>query len=124
MSILDLAKADIEHITGSADDAGVELTFTAPAPGNESIVINGIHSKHHMAYDNDGKPVNSRNAHVSFAESLMVGYPVRDGSGEVNLKDHRVSVKDSTGVAKTYVIREWFPDETVGLITCILGDYQ
>jgi hypothetical protein len=37
--------------------------------------------------------------------------------------NHLVNVKDSTGNLRNYVIMENFPDETLGMITCILGDY-
>jgi hypothetical protein len=36
---------------------------------------------------------------------------------------HVVNVKDSTGIVKNYVVLQNWPDETIGLITFILGDY-
>lgn len=120
-----MARADVKQITGDTGGAAVEVTFTAPAPGNQVMTIPAIHSKHHFSYDANGKPVNSRNAHVSFSESnVEAGYPIRNAAGEVHLHGHRVLVKDSTGADKQYMIREWFPDETIGLIVCILGDFE
>ena len=144
MGLLDQARADIVQITSDLAGFAVELTFFAPVSAAEpvyddtydetygaadggilSITVNGLHSKHHMAIDSEnGRPVNSRNAHVSFAEALMVGYPLRNSDGEVTLKKHKVRVKDSTGRSVMYSIRTWHPDETVGLITCILGDFK
>ncbi len=122
MGLIDQAKSDIKDITSNPDEFGVSIAFTAPT--GETATINGLHSKHHMGMDTDGNRVNSKNAHISISEELLTAqnYPVRK-TGEVNLKDHKVSVKDSTGISKNYVIREWFQDETVGLITCILGDH-
>jgi hypothetical protein len=51
-------------------------------------------------------------------------YPVRSSSGIVNLAGHKVTVADSTGASVTYVVREWMPDETIGLILMILGDFK
>ena len=122
MGLIDQAKSDIKDITSNSDEFGVSITFTAPT--NETATINGLHSKHHMAIGTDGNMINSKNAHISFSEELLTAknYPVRK-AGEVNLKDHKVSVKDSTGISKNYVIREWFQDETIGLITSILGSF-
>ncbi len=122
MGLIDRAKSDIKDITSNPDEFGVSITFTAPT--GEIATINGLHSKHHMAIDTDGNTINSKNAHISVSEDLLIAqnYPVRK-DGEVKLNDHKVSVKDSTGISKNYVIREGFPDETIGLITCILGSF-
>lgn len=121
MSLLDQAKADIQTITANSSEFGRSITFTAPDDSTATVI--GLHSKHHLAINpDDGTPVNAKNAHISVSEALLTAasYPVRNASGEVNLKGHVVSVKDSTGLSKNYKIREWFPDETIGLITCIL----
>lgn len=127
MSILERARRDMQRIT--SDKSGgfaVEITFTSP--DGSTATINGLHTKHHTAIDTEGRPVNSKNAHISFSETLLneQGYITRppDYNGEVNLKSHRVAVKDSTGTVKNYKIRQWFPDETLGLIVCILDDYS
>jgi len=122
MGLIEQAQSDIKDITSNLDEFGVSMTFTAPT--NETATVNGLHSKHHMSVDTDGNMINSKNAHISVSEALLTAknYPVRK-NGEVDFKDHKVSVKDSTGIIKNYVIREWFPDETIGLITCILGNH-
>ncbi len=115
------AKKDIKIITGSSGEWVDEIKLTSPS----GIVahITGLHTKHHLGVDSDGVQINSKNSHISFSEENIQNYPVRNQNGEVSLKNHRVSVKDSTGILKEYVIQEWFPDETIGLIVCILGDY-
>lgn len=124
MNLIDQAKADIEQITSNMDDFAVEIIFTAP--NEQTATISGLHTKIHLGVDTDGLPVNSKKAHISISEKFLTdaGYPVRNASGEVNLRNHLVSVKDSTGTAKTYRVMEIFPDETIGLITCMVGDYE
>lgn len=122
MGLLEMARQDVKDITSNLNDFSVPATFTSPT--NQTITINVIHSKHHLRFDTDGNPVNSKNAHLSFAESNMVGYVIRNGAGEVSLKGHRVTVKDSTGLDKQYVISQGFPDEMLGLIVCILSDFE
>lgn len=121
MSILDRAKADIKKITGNSNEFARVMTFVAP--DESTITTKGLHSKHHVGIDNEGNLVNSKTAYVSVSEENLTGYPVRNAAGEVYLKFHKVTVKDSTGTEKTYQISEWFPDETIGLIVCILQDY-
>jgi hypothetical protein len=122
MGLQEQAKADIEQITSNSDEWGVEMTLIAP--DSSTVTITGLHSKHHLGVNNEGVRVNAKNAHVSFSEKFLTDadYPVRNTAGEVNLKNHQVSVKDSTGMVWDYVIREWYPDETIGFIVCILGD--
>lgn len=123
MGLLDDIREDIRDITTSEESGGVELTLEAPT--GEIAVIFGYHTKHHLGVDpQTGKQVNTKNAHCSFSESVLteLAYPVRVNN-EVNLKGHKVSAKDSTGNVYSYIVHEWFPDETVGLIVCILGDF-
>lgn len=122
MSFYDLAKADIEQITSNSDEWSRPVTFTSLT--GETIQVNCIHTKHHLGIDTDGNRVNSKNAHISVSEKHLVdeGYPVRNTAGEVSLYLHKVSVADSTGIVKNYKITENYPDETVGLIVCILSD--
>ena len=124
MGLRDQAKADIESITSNLNDFGILISFLAPTL--EVATITGIHSKHHLGIDTDGNMINSKKAHISFSEKFLVAlnYPVRDVKGEVNLKGHLVSVKDSTGILKNYIMQSWYPNETIGLITCILEDYE
>ena len=124
MNLYEQAKALIEQITSNSDEFGVELKFTAPS--GETATIKGIHSKIHLAVSTDGLPVNSKQAHISFSEKFLTeqNYPVRNTNGEVNLKNHRINVKDSTGIEKKYQMQQWFPDETIGLISCMIEDYE
>ena len=123
MRLIDKAKEDWQRYTSNTNEFGVAITLTSLQ--NDILELVGLATKHHIGIDTDGNLVNTKNAHVSFSEKFLtdVSYPVRDVSGEVNLKGHKVTYSDSTGNPRTYVIREWFPDETVGMITCILGDY-
>jgi hypothetical protein len=124
MGLIEQAQIDIREITSNLNDFGVAMKLIAPNLTELDLV--GLHTKHHLGYDQDGKMVNTKNAHVSFSEDILVdaSYPYRNASGEVNLKGHKVIVKDSTRNDVEYIIREWFPDETIGLIVCILGDYE
>jgi len=126
MSLIAQAKADWQEFTSDADAWGVLIAFKHPTT-TQTATINGLHTKHHMGFDPmTGKQINSKNAHISVSEALLVaaGYPVRNANGELNLLKHIVTVKDSTGTDKKYVVRENYPDETVGMVVCILNDYK
>lgn len=124
MSLLDQIKADIVQITTNKDEYGCDLSFYAPNGQIAQVV--GIAGKHHLSLDEMGRPTNSRAAHFSIAESVLIaaGYTVRDNAGEVAIRNHRVDWADSTGITKRYVIEQTFPDETIGLIVCILGSLE
>lgn len=123
MGLIEQAQQDIRAITTNTSDWSVSIQLTAP---DLSVLnTNGLHTKHHLSYDTEGNMINYKNAHISISEDEFIdsGYPYRDSSGEVNLSGHLCVVKDSTRQDKEYVIREWYPDETVGLIVMILGEY-
>jgi hypothetical protein len=124
MGLIDQAKKDIERITSNAREFGVSMLFLAPT--SETATISGLHTKHHLGIDQDGNMINSKTSKISVSEKFLTdsGYPVRNVAGEVDLRGHKVTVKDSTGSDCTYVIRQWFPDETIGLITCIMSDFE
>ncbi len=126
MGLMETAKADIERITSDLNDFAKVMTFTSAIAPVKTAIVNGLHAKHHLGFDTNGNEINTENAHVSVSEKALTdkGYPVRDSSGEVNLKGHKVVVKDSTGTDVPYVIREWHQNETIGLIVCILGDFE
>ncbi|KKQ06406.1 MAG: hypothetical protein US15_C0012G0004 [Candidatus Moranbacteria bacterium GW2011_GWF1_36_4] len=123
-SILERARIDTQSIITNTADFSVAITLKNPS-GTITAVVSGIASKHHISIDTQGNVVNARTAKVTFCEKQLtdLAYPVRT-SGEVTLIKHIIEYQDSTNVAKKYIIRETFPDETLGIIVCILGDYE
>ena len=122
MNLLDAIKRDIAQIQNNGNEYAVDCTFTTIT--NTTFTIKGVHTKHHLGVDTDGLPINSKTASISFSETnLPVNISIRNNANEVRMINWRVSVKDSTGVTAQYVVREVFPDEMLGTIVCILGDY-
>lgn len=124
MNLIDQAIIDAKKITSDAAAGfGVEMVFKTPDEIT-TATINGLHTKIHLGIDTDGVPVNSKKASVAFSEALLVsaGYTVRNANQEVSIVGHQVSVKDSTGIVKKYTIQQCFPDETIGVLVCILED--
>jgi hypothetical protein len=122
-SLLTKARNDARKILkgGFSED----ITLTTP-DDSLSIETKGLATKHHINFDTDGLAVNSKNAHICLDESNLIELndTTRNANQEIDLLNHKVSVKDSTNIVKNYVITETFPDETLGLIVCILGDYE
>lgn len=123
MSLIAQAQADIKQITSNLDEFAVDIKLINTL--NENIEIQGLHTKIHLGVDTDGNMVNAKKAHISFSEDnvLALGFSIRNIKGEVDLRKWKVDVKDPTGIVKKYSIQQWFPDETIGLIVCILEDY-
>ncbi len=121
--ILDLARKDSRRYVTRG---GFEVNISISTPdGFTSLDLTGWATKHFINFDSDGLPINSKNVHINLSESDLIdnSYPVRNARGEVNLLNHLVIYKDSTGVSRNFAIKENFPDETLGLIVCILTDY-
>ena len=106
---------------------GFEEEIQLTNPSGFSINIKGIHSKHWLQHDTDGNLINGKNAHITICEQEVnaLGYVTRNQrTGNIDLQNHKVNVQDSTGIVKNYIINEWLPSETFGLIICILGDFK
>lgn len=100
--------------------------MTFKAPGVDPVTINGRFTKITLPNEEpEGTKAVNLQAHVSFSEKFLtdMNYPLRNADGKVHMEGHLVTATDSTGTAETYVIRTWEPDETLGLIICMLGEF-
>lgn len=118
---IEQARKDLQAI--SQADFSVDIKITNLA--NLSVTIKGLTSLHHLGIDpENGTQVNTKNVHCSLSEVKLnsLGYTTRNASNEVNLKGHKVEFKNALGITGKYRINETYPNETLGLIVCILGD--
>lgn len=123
--LLQAARLDaLKFISKGGFEEDIVLIHPSGAP---SLNIKGLHSKHWISFDTNGSQINSKNAHILISENVLIDllYPVRNlKTGNIDLKNHRITVKDATLIEKEYIINECYPSETFGLIVCILGDYK
>lgn len=126
-SLFDLVKRDAKMFINRG---GYEIDIEIKTP-DDSLTVNitGWAVKHFGSFDSDGNQVNTKNVRATVDESVLtsLGYPVRTnkkGIPEVALIGHKVSYVDSSGNLTHYVVRENFPDENLGLIVLVLGDYK
>lgn len=125
MDLLTQIRMDVAQITGDTGGFATSILFETPA--GQEYTIPGTRTKHHLGFDPvNGNRKNVRTASISVSESALkaASYPYRNVAGEVHLATHKVSYADASGRVCKYVIREWYPDETLGLIVCILGDFK
>lgn len=125
MTLKERAKRDIERITSNTDEWAQSAVLTAT--NGTTLTVALIHTKHHLGIDAElQKWANTKNAHISVSEQQLIdgSYPYTNPDGEVDLLNHKVAVADSAGVTITYKIEQWFPNKTIGLITCLLGDFE
>jgi len=127
ISLFDLVKRDAKFfINKGGYQVDIEMITK---DGSKTINITGWAVKVSGSFDSDGNQVNTKNVHITIDESILtsLGYPVRTnkkGIAEVDLIQHKVNFKDSSGEVKNYIVRENIPDENLGLITLWLGDYK
>lgn len=123
MSLLDLARQDIENITSNSNDFGVDVDFLSP--NMDACTVACLVTTHHSGFNELGEPIDSRQASVAVSEAQLVDnyYTVRNGDGDVDLTGHLLSFYESTGEKKTYIAQRWLPDEAIGLIVIFLGEW-
>lgn len=125
MSLLDQAIQDAALIAGGEFSSSVQLI----AIGGQTATLQALGNKIGRKLDTEtGVVVNTKNASVVVSEgslrSANPNYPIRNDKSEVKMIGHKVNVKDSTGTTRNYIVQENIPDEALGLITLILGDFQ
>lgn len=121
-SLFDLVKRDAKHYLNAG---GYQLDITMLTPDKlTTINITGWAVKHAISFDSDGNQVNTKVARVTIDEDVLVanGITVRNSRGEVSLLNYKVKFIDSSGVLRSYNVRETLPDENLGLIMLILED--
>lgn len=123
MSLKERAKADAANILSNSLEWGELLVFTNNL--GDAVPVNGMYIEHHVSVDEQGNNVIGKNGRVTVSESelLGAGYVVRNADGDVDLKNHLITVNHQNGSLVTYRIEYFTPDETLGLIVCYLGDY-
>lgn len=116
--IIDQARRDAQRFT-NAGGFQEEITLSTPS-GDSELLVSGLTTGHWQGFDTDGNPVNSTSNHITIAEADLIAanYPYLV-NGRVGLQNHKVSVLD-----KTYIINECHPNQTLGLLVCILGVYK
>lgn len=116
--ILELAKRDARRYVNSG---GFEVNLLITPTVGDPVTIQGLTSRHSQGFDTNGKPIVSDNAHCSFSEVDLTneGLTTRNSQGDLIVKDWVVQFTDAIS-ATTYLISEAYPDNTLGIIKCML----
>lgn len=123
-SLLNLAIKDSKrYITKGGFES--EISLETP-DSNTTVDVTGYATKHWLRFQDEISVVNTKSAHICISEEELREklYPVRNSGNEVDLYQHRVKVIDSSNLIRSYVITETYPNETLGLIVCILSDIE
>lgn len=120
MNVFELAKRDAK-VAINENSVAIEML----TPNRlQSINITGWAIKHVVSFDSDGNQVNTKISRVTVDESVLVakGFTVRNARGEIALLNYKVRFADSSGVIRSFNVREQLPDQNFGLIMLILED--
>lgn len=120
-NILTMARSDAQRIlNGGGFETSISLT-----KGSVVTVVNGLAPVHHLAFDTEGNPVNTKIAHVAISEATLVvaGFSPRNASNEVAMRSVLISFADSAGITRIYTVKENYADEMLGVIVLNLGNY-
>lgn len=122
---LNLVRADAAAFVSG--EAASECVFTSRS-GPTATVQATANKIGRRADPSTGLVENVISASIVVAESVLLtanaAYPIRNGEGKVFMNGDLVNVADNSGVVKNYIVAETIADETVGLITLMLGFYQ
>ena len=119
-NILSRIRTDARKIVNSL---GFETDIIITQGESEPITVKGLGMVHHIAFDTEGRTINSKQAHITVHENDLTGLTVRTTKGDVYLRGCIVEFADSTGVVKKYNVKENYADETIGIIVLILDQY-
>lgn len=122
--LLRMAREDFEELSSTG---GFEEDIIITNPLNlQTASFKNFHTKHHLAIDTDGNPYNSQSAHICVLRKELDNQSyiyINPKTNKIDFRGHRVTVKDSFEL-KTYVVNEFLPNETLGFIILILGDFK
>jgi len=119
MNLFERSILDNRTITQNVNGFSVPITLIPPTGSN--LIVRGIPTRHHNAFDEDGVRISSKIASVSISMDQLTTYTYRNANGDVFMDQHKLKVTDSTGTENTYRITEWFPDEALNLLTLMLA---
>jgi len=120
MSLIEKIQRDARRFVSNGNNFAVPITFSN---GTLSVTVNGTVKRHHTHYNDMGVAVSSSEASCTVHEKDLIaaGYIIRDGNGRVSMANNYASWQDSNGTLIRYKITQWFPDDLLGLIVCILS---
>lgn len=118
MTINQLAIRDAQSIVSKGIDFAVPIILTSPTAVTRTVYA--LQTKHHNGMDGDGFKVSARQHSVVVSEKDLLGYPYLSQTGDISFKNHIITTVDSLGQSQTFLVQDWFPDRTVGIIVLIL----
>lgn len=123
MSLAERVILDTQRITSNSNEFATPATFISP--GGQTIEVLGIKKIHHTALDDMGSVINAKQAAISVAETQFTdqGHSIRNSKGVVSILDYKVYLTASNGDVQSYKVQSTYPDETFGVITCILTQH-
>jgi hypothetical protein len=125
MGLRDIAASDVIEIINDTETGGDEITITSPAGVSETF--NALTNDIHFAIDPEtGETVTGRQCSATVLSSDLVtaGFTDIKGIPDTNSRPWVVQMTDINGVTASFKVVESHPDNTIGLMILILGEYS
>ncbi len=123
MSLLAQAIADAQRIVEDVT-SGFGTLVTVTNPSGATAAISGLVSDVFESISPDtGVVVSGRQAQVTFSLSSLASLGVPSGTSSKNAKPWVLEFADAKGVSHVFKVVEARPDNTLGLIVCVLENY-
>lgn len=120
MNITQLAIRDSQSIVSNSNDFGEPVKLTSAT--GQVLNLTAIVNKHYTGMDSDGFKVSAKQHSAVISENYLIEsyYDYLTNLGEISFKGHTIETTDSANEKSLYLIQDWFPDRTVGIIVLIL----
>lgn len=118
------AKSDWERFS---TEGGFETPVKFIAPEGEEAEFSTLAFDVRLDFETEGGDLSVNKNHITFPESKLIAanYPYRDQvTNNINLSGHCVEWTNTSGILKKYSIEKVSPDQTVGMITCFLANFE
>jgi hypothetical protein len=126
VGLRETAENDLAFILeDSVDGFGWDINLTDPVGLSEDLV--GYSGDISLTIDPEtGVPVSGQLAHVALRITTLkgLGFEIPRGIVETTSKPWVVVFNDIDGVQRTYKVQESNPDLTLGIVICLLENYE
>ncbi len=125
MGLIEQIRTDLNTIITNANDFGVTLVLEATDSPVSTATITGTGRHISLKFDELGmvQAIGS-NATCTVSETSLIaaGYPYKNTNGDIDFRRHKVTMNDATRTG-VYMVQSWIPNENLGIISLVLGDF-
>lgn len=125
MNITEQARKDFETFLTDSDNGFAE-NITIKAKDMTTLNLSAYCTGHRNGFDTEGNPINVQQVSITLSERVLSSnsYPYLNADNQCDLDGHNVIIPSAVGSPVEYRIEQWYHDQEIGAIVCMLGWYK